>query len=142
VLKTNRKRLVGAVGIENNTDWNFKDLEEMLRSAKALKDRECKEILIGPLKAPRFFLAAEIPSWGLSPPALDTKSASGPNFAAWMASRQIKPRQDSGQCFGCGVRRDWKSRFPLLLRSETRLMEALNAVKSACVRSGRIHEVS
>jgi len=29
--------LVGAVGIENNTDWNFKDLEEMLRSAKALK---------------------------------------------------------------------------------------------------------
>ncbi len=54
------------MGIENNTEWNFKDLEEMLRSAKALKrnDRECKEILIGPLKAPRFFLAAEIPSWG------------------------------------------------------------------------------
>jgi hypothetical protein len=29
--------LVGAVGIENNTEWNFKDLEEMLASAKALK---------------------------------------------------------------------------------------------------------
>jgi len=31
------RRLVGAVGIENNTEWNFKDLEEMLRSPKALK---------------------------------------------------------------------------------------------------------
>jgi len=30
-------RLVGAVGIENNTGWCFKDLEEMLRSAKTLK---------------------------------------------------------------------------------------------------------
>jgi len=50
-------RLVGAVGIENNTDRNFKDLEEMLGSAKELKrnNRECKGILIGPLMAPRFF---------------------------------------------------------------------------------------
>jgi hypothetical protein len=49
--------LVGAVGIENNTDRNFKDLEEMLGSAKELKrnNRECKGILIGPLMAPRFF---------------------------------------------------------------------------------------
>jgi len=49
-------RLVGAVGIENNTDRNFKDLEEMLGSAKELKmnNRECKAILIGPLMAPRF----------------------------------------------------------------------------------------
>jgi hypothetical protein len=48
--------LVGAVGIENTTDRNFKDLEGMLRSAKALKgnNRECKGILIGPSKAPRF----------------------------------------------------------------------------------------
>ncbi len=48
--------MVGAVGIENNTDRNFKDLEEMLGSAKTLKrnNRECKGILIGPLKAPRF----------------------------------------------------------------------------------------
>jgi len=29
--------MVGAVGIENNPEWNFKDLEEMLGSAKALK---------------------------------------------------------------------------------------------------------
>src|SRR6266851_904588 len=57
--------LVGAVGIENNTNWNFKDLEEMLRSAKALKrnDRESNGILIGPSMAPRFFYATEIPSW-------------------------------------------------------------------------------
>jgi hypothetical protein len=48
--------LVGAVGIENNTDWNFKDLEEMLRNAKGLKrnNEECKGILSGPLMAPRF----------------------------------------------------------------------------------------
>jgi len=44
------------VGIENNADRNFKDLEEMLGSAKELKrnNRECKRILIGPLMAPRF----------------------------------------------------------------------------------------
>jgi|GEM_PF-4167813 len=49
--------LVGAVGIENTTRRNFKDLEEMLGSAKALirNTRECKGILIGPLKAPHFF---------------------------------------------------------------------------------------
>jgi hypothetical protein len=49
-------RLVGAVGIENNTGQNLKDLEEMLGNSKALKrnNRECKGILIGPLKAPRF----------------------------------------------------------------------------------------
>jgi len=48
--------LVGAVGIENNTDWNFKDLEEMLGSAKALKrnNGEQQGILIGPSMAPRF----------------------------------------------------------------------------------------
>jgi len=48
--------LVGAVGIENNAEWNFKDLEEMPRSAKTLKrnNTECKEILIGPSMAPRF----------------------------------------------------------------------------------------
>jgi hypothetical protein len=42
--------MVGAVGIENNTDWNFKDLEEMMGSAKTLKrnNGECEGILIGP----------------------------------------------------------------------------------------------
>ena len=52
------------MGIENNADRNFKDLEEMLGRAKELKrnNRECKGILIGPLMVPRFFSAAEIPS--------------------------------------------------------------------------------
>src|SRR5712692_9840656 len=59
------RKLVGAVGIENNTDWNFKDFEEMARSAKALKrnDKESNGILIGPSMAPRFFRADQIPSW-------------------------------------------------------------------------------
>jgi hypothetical protein len=50
-------RLVGAVGIENTTTRNFKDLEGMLGNAKALKRNnwECKGILIGPLMAPCFF---------------------------------------------------------------------------------------
>ena len=54
--------LVGAVGIENNTDWNFKDLEEMLGNAKALKrnGKESDGILIGPSMAPRFFEVAKI----------------------------------------------------------------------------------
>ncbi len=48
--------LEGAVGIENNTDRNLKDLEEMLGTSKALQrnNRECNGILIGPLKAPLF----------------------------------------------------------------------------------------
>jgi hypothetical protein len=43
-------RLVGAVGIENNTEWNFKDLEEMLRNAKVQirNNGECTGTLIGP----------------------------------------------------------------------------------------------
>jgi hypothetical protein len=32
--------LVGAVGIENNTDWSFKDLEEMLGSAKDIEKEQ------------------------------------------------------------------------------------------------------
>ena len=49
--------LVGAVGIESNTRWNFKDLEEMLGSAKTLKrnNEESSGILNGPSMAPRFF---------------------------------------------------------------------------------------
>jgi hypothetical protein len=37
------------VGIENNTSWSFKDLEEMLRSVKTLKrnNEESSGILIG-----------------------------------------------------------------------------------------------
>ncbi len=45
------------VGIENNTTWSFKDLEEMPRSAKTLKrhNEESSGILIGPSMAPRFW---------------------------------------------------------------------------------------
>jgi|SRR5580700_1586555 hypothetical protein len=48
--------LVGAVGIENTTVRNFKDLEGMQGNVKELKRNnwECKGILIGPLVAPRF----------------------------------------------------------------------------------------
>jgi hypothetical protein len=65
--------LVGAVGIENNTNGNFKDLEEMLGSSKTLKrnSKECREILIGPSMAPRFFRVTEISSLRVSPTALD-----------------------------------------------------------------------
>jgi hypothetical protein len=53
-----------AVRIENNTDWNFKDLEEMQRSTKTLKrnNKESREILIGPSMAPRFFRVSKIAS--------------------------------------------------------------------------------
>jgi hypothetical protein len=59
-------RTPGAVGIENNIDWNFKDLEEMLGKAKALKrnNREHQGILIGPSMAPRFFESAKFHSRG------------------------------------------------------------------------------
>jgi len=48
--------LVGAVEIESNVDWNFKDLEEMMGSVKALKrnSEESKGIFIGPSMAPLF----------------------------------------------------------------------------------------
>jgi len=48
--------MVGAVGIENNTDRNLKDLEEMLGNTKALRRNnwESKGILVGPSMAPRF----------------------------------------------------------------------------------------
>jgi hypothetical protein len=48
--------MVGAVGIENTANWNFKDFQGMAENAKALirNNRECKGILIGPLMAPRF----------------------------------------------------------------------------------------
>jgi hypothetical protein len=42
--------LVGAVGIENNDEWNFKDLRGMGRNVKSLtrNDEACKGILIAP----------------------------------------------------------------------------------------------
>lgn len=54
--------VVGAVGIENNTKRNFKDLGGVIGNAKALikNNRECKGILIGPSMAPHFSSATEI----------------------------------------------------------------------------------
>ena len=78
------------VGVENNADCNFKGLEEMLGSAKALKrnNRKSSGILIGPqwpLVLSRF---RKIPSsWSFGPLAMKRKSASGLNSAARMASR-------------------------------------------------------
>ena len=45
------------MGVENITDRNLKDLEEMLGNSKSLKrnNRKYKGILIGPSMAPRFF---------------------------------------------------------------------------------------
>lgn len=45
----------GAVGIENNDEWNLKDLRGMRRNAKLWKrnERARKEILIAPSKLPR-----------------------------------------------------------------------------------------
>ena len=55
--------------IENKSAWNFKDLEEIARSAKTLKrnNRECKETLIGPAMAPRFFESVKFLRRGFSP---------------------------------------------------------------------------
>jgi hypothetical protein len=82
--------LVGAVGIENTTVRNFKDLEEMLGSAKELKrnNRECKGILIGPLMAPRFSRPSRFRHSVFSLTVQVAQSASGSNFAARMASRR------------------------------------------------------
>ena len=74
--------LVGAVGIENNTDWNFRDLEEMLRSAKALKrnNREREGILIGPSKAPRFSRSLRFRHCGFFTHGTDRNAGFGPKF--------------------------------------------------------------
>jgi hypothetical protein len=58
------ERLVGAVGIENNDVWDFKDLRGMTRNIKSSKrnDEACKGILIAPSKLPRFSRLCEIPT--------------------------------------------------------------------------------
>jgi len=63
---------------------------------------------------------------------------SNPDIGEAGGAAESKTPQDSGQCFGCGVRRDWKSRFPLVLRSEMRLARAaikLNACLAYAVAS-------
>jgi hypothetical protein len=70
--------LVGAVGIENNAGWNFKELEEMQHNAKTLKrnSEESNGILIGPSMAPHFVKFLKIPApWLFSPISLRRTSA-------------------------------------------------------------------
>jgi hypothetical protein len=85
------------VEVENITDRNLKDLEEMLGSTKSLKrnNRKCKGILIGPLKAPRF-LGAQIPSLCfISLPEI-RRSASGQiSRHGWQADHRTFPRNES-----------------------------------------------
>jgi hypothetical protein len=58
------------VGVENISDWDFKDLEEMAGDAKALKknNKEFDGILIGPSMVPHFLGLPEILSaWVFHP---------------------------------------------------------------------------
>ena len=56
------RKLVGTVGIEDNDEWNFKDLQGVQRNAKSLKrnQRARKGILIAPSELPRFSSGVEI----------------------------------------------------------------------------------
>src|SRR5258706_11524226 len=78
-----------AVGIENKNQWNFKDLRGRRRNTKLLKrnDEECTGILIAPSKLPRISSIFEILTLNFSTHSLRQMSASGPRFAARMASR-------------------------------------------------------
>ena len=80
-------RLVGAVGIENNTGRNFKGLEEMRRSAKVLKrnNEERDGVLIGPSMTPRFHRTLRFRHYVSSHCSKGVVSF-GPNFATRMAS--------------------------------------------------------
>jgi hypothetical protein len=82
--------LVGAVGIENNVNWNFKNLQKMLGCRKPLKrnNGKCKGILIGPSMAPRFVCKYSSLALGSPPTDLAKRVGFGTNFAARMASRQ------------------------------------------------------
>jgi hypothetical protein len=56
-----------ALQIENNTERNLKDLEELLRSVKTLKrnNEESSGTLVGPSMTPRFFERMKSPRRGL-----------------------------------------------------------------------------
>ena len=99
--------MVGAVGIENNAEWNFKDLEEMLGSAKTLKrnNTECKEILIGPSMAPRFFESTKFLRGGFCSHCLRHKVGFRPKFPqhGWQADERkgglrSRPFSESRKC--------------------------------------------
>lgn len=84
------------VGIENNTDWNFKELEETMGNQKTLRKngKEQKEILIGPSMGPRSFFNSEKFLCGKPYTHFVCKEVGfGSNFTARMANRQTKPWQ-------------------------------------------------
>src|SRR5260370_3584777 len=88
----NKEGLVGAVGIENNDEWNFKDLRGMSRNTKSLKrnNEACKGILIAPSKLPRFSSVVDILKVEFSTHHyLQLRSVSSPRIAARMASRHF-----------------------------------------------------
>jgi hypothetical protein len=60
-----QKTFLGAVGIENNDERNFKDLQGMRRNTKSLKrnDGERKGILIAPSNFLVFFSAEILTVW-------------------------------------------------------------------------------
>ena len=65
------RKLVGAEGIENNAERDFKELDDTLGNSKTLKrnNGEPKGILIGPSMAPRSSRVSETPrQWTIHPP--------------------------------------------------------------------------
>jgi hypothetical protein len=85
--------MVGAVGIENNNDRDFKDLRGMLRNTKSLKrnDEVSKGILNAPLKLPRFSRPLNSLLRESPPTALNEKSAFGPNLRhGWQADAPFR----------------------------------------------------
>ena len=86
------------MGIENNPDWNFKDLEEMMGSIKALtrNNEESKGIFIGPSMAPHFLLITRTP-FVVAFMNLHRQGCrlQAQIFAAWMASRPSTVTDDA-----------------------------------------------
>jgi hypothetical protein len=80
------------VGIENNNIRSFKDLEEMLGNAKALKrnNRKYKEILIGPSMAPRFSRSLIFPGGGFPAHCPSKESRLGQKFCGTDGKPTIK----------------------------------------------------
>jgi hypothetical protein len=85
------RKLVGAVGIENNGVRNFKDLRGMAGNTKSLKknDEACGGILIAPSKLPHFSPALRFQRRGISADGPKLRAGCGPNFVARMVSRQL-----------------------------------------------------
>ena len=85
------------MGIENNDEWNLRDLRGMRRNIKALKrnDGERKGILIAPSKLPRFSLGVRFHSDLLHP-----QLAANVSFGAKIRGTDGKPAIHSRQSYG------------------------------------------